>query len=270
MKANRVSAREGARWLVEGLRVLRKAPLQIMLMHLALLFAVVFFLSIPSAGFALFWLLAPALFVGPHAAMRAAAGAGELEFSQIFAGFRTETAALLRLGAIFLVVLVAALGVTALADDGRLFRAMTGIEKLKMDDLFEAELHNALLLWAILETGIFSILWYSPLLVAWHGVPPLKSVFFSAAAIVLNWRAMLAFGAVMVLALFVLSLGSLAVASLAGAIVPSLRSEGARISAGAFAATWTFLPVLFAASWRSYQAIFGTAAPARDTGSEAD
>ena len=37
MKANRVSAAAGARWLLEGLRVLRAAPLQLMVLHLALL-----------------------------------------------------------------------------------------------------------------------------------------------------------------------------------------------------------------------------------------
>ena len=259
MRANRVSAREGARWLVEGLQVLRAAPLRLMSLHLALFLAIVFLFSIPSVGFALFWLLGPALFVGPHAAMRAAARGARPEPALMLEGFRSGFGALARLGAIFLVLLVAALGATALADDGRLFRAMTGGERLIVEDLAEPDVNRALLVWALLETGIFSALWYAPLLVAWHGVPPLKSVFFSVAAVVLNWRAMLAFSAVMVLAAFAVSLGALAVAS----VVAS--TEGARVSTAAFAATWTFLPLLFAASWRSYQAIFGAAASGAST-----
>jgi hypothetical protein len=51
------------------------------------------------------------------------------------------------------------------------------------------------------------------------------------------------------------------------------RSEAARISTATFAATWTFVPILFAASWRSYEAIFAADASAGgsgDTGAEAD
>ena len=183
-------------------------------------------------------------------------------------GFRIGFASLARLGALFLVLLLAALGVTALADEGRFFRAMIGIERLRMEDLLGPALPRALLLWAILETAIFSVLWYAPLLVAWHGLPALKAAFFSVAAVVLNWRAMLAFGLATVLALFALSLGALAVASLVSS------TDGARITTAAFATTWTFLPMLFAASWRSYQAIFAaqsaSAMPGRDTGAEAD
>lgn len=264
MKAHRVSAADGARWLIEGLRVLRASPLQLLLLHLAFLLAVAFLLSIPSAGFALFWLLAPALFVGPHAAMRSAARGVRPEPALMLEGFRIGFAPLARLGAVFLVLLAAALGATALADDGRLFRAMTGIERLTMDDLLEPELPNALLVWGLLETTVFSLLWYAPLLVAWHGVPALKAAFFSIAAVLLNWRAMLAFGAASVLALFAVSLAALAAASLVSS------TEGSRITTAMFAATWSFLPILFAASWRSYQAIFAGAGQARDTGAEAD
>ena len=118
----------------------------------------------------------------------------------------------------------------------------------------------------LLITAVLSALWYAPLLVAWHGVAAVKAAFFSAAAIVLNWRAMLALGCALALALLALSLLALAVASLIA------RSEQARISTAAFAATWTFLPILFAASWRSYEAIFGVAPAAGqgDTGAEAD
>ncbi len=268
MIANRVSAAEGARWLLEGLRVLRAAPLQLMVLHLVLMLAIAFLLSIPSAGFALFWVLAPALLVGPHAAMRAAARGARPGAGLMLEGFRAGFAALARLGTLFLALLVAALGVTALADDGRFFRAMTGIERLSMDDLLGPALPRALLVWAILETAVFSLLWYAPLLVAWHGLPALKAAFFSTAAVVLNWRAMLAFGIATVLALFALSLAALALASLVSS------TDGARITTAAFATTWSFLPILFAASWRSYQAIFAapsaSGTPGRDTGAEAD
>lgn len=266
MRVNRVTAAEGLRWLAEGFRVLRAAPLQLMMLHLVLLFAIAFMLSIPTAGFLVFWLLSPALMVGPHAAARAAARGAAPGFALLLEGFRTEFPALLRLGGALLAALVVALGATALADDGRLLRAMLGIERLKIEDLFQPELHRALLVWALLQTAVLSIAWYAPLLVAWHGVPAIKSVFFSTAAVLLNWRAMLAFSGALILALLMVSLLALAVSTLVAG------SEAARVSTASFAATWTFLPVFFAASWRSYEAIFAASGATRrdDTGTEAD
>lgn len=271
MRANRIAANEGVRWLAEGLRVLRKAPLQLMVLSLAFLLVVMFTLSLPAIGFAAFWLLSPAFMVGPHAAARTAAQGAKPGLALLGEGFRSGLPALLRLGAMLLAALCAALAATALADEGRLLRAMVGIERLRMEELFLPELHRALLVWALLQTAVLSMLWYAPLLVAWHGVPALKSAFFSAAAIVLNWRAMLAFGGVLLLALIGVSVLALALSSLVA------RSEAARISTATFAATWTFVPILFAASWRSYEAIFGAqSAPqawrgdSGDTGAEAD
>ena len=259
LTANRLPALEGARWLLEGFRVLRAAPLHLMMLSLVFLFAVAFTLSVPG-GFAVFWLLTPAFTVGPHAAARSAGRGAPPGVALLAQGFRAEFGALLKLGGIYLAALFLALGATALADDGRLFRAMLGIERLRIDDLLQPELHQALLAWALLETAVLSALWYAPLLVAWHRVPVVKSVFFSGAAIVLNWRAMAVFGVALMLAMLAVSLAALAVATLVA------RSEAARISAAAFAATWTFLPILFAASWRSYEAIFGAAHTGQDAG----
>jgi len=264
MRANQISATAGARWLIDGLRVLRAAPLQLMLLHLAFLFAVAFLLALPAVGFAIFWLLTPALLIGPHAAVRAAARGRPAELALLGEGFRGEFAALVRLGLVFVAALFAALGATALADDGQLFRAMLGIQKLRVEDLLRDELHQALLVWAALETAVLGLLWYAPLLVAWHAVPAVKAVFFSAAAVMLNWRAMLAFGAAMLAALFAISFLALALAALVA------RTDQARVLTAGFAATWTLLPILFAASWRSYEAIFAAEPPARDTGTEAD
>ena len=52
-------------------------------------------------------------------------------------GFRVRLPALLQLGALYLAVLFVALAATALLDDGRLLRAMLGIERLRRETLFE-------------------------------------------------------------------------------------------------------------------------------------
>ena len=66
MRANRLEAADGLRWIAESFLIFRFAPLRQLLYGLAFLFALMVAMSLPLAGFALVWLLVPALLVGPH------------------------------------------------------------------------------------------------------------------------------------------------------------------------------------------------------------
>ena len=64
--------------------------------------------------------------------------------------------------------------------------------------------------------------WHAPALTHWHGVPPVKSLFFSAVAVLRNWRAFTLYGlaaaalmasATLTLTLLVLLLGAPALAA---------------------------------------------------------
>src|SRR3954452_19339954 len=124
MKARIVSSAQGARWLIEGWRLFRAAPLG----WLAAVFAYWLLMTlaslVPFAGIVLASGLVPAFSLGFMALARAASLGAPLELSQLFDGFRNGRKAMLILGALYFACLAAVLGATMLADGGALARWM--------------------------------------------------------------------------------------------------------------------------------------------------
>lgn len=256
MRANRLPAARGLRWVVEAFVIFRVAPVRQLLLNLLFLFAVTIVVAIPVIGFAAVWLLFPALVVGPHAMSRMAARGMKPGPELLVSGFRQNLAAQLRLGGVFLAAMLAVLAASALADDGRFAQAMVGSIRLDIADLQDPDLQRAMLIGAGLQTALLGVLWYAPLLAAWDGLSASKAVFFSAAATLINWRALIAYGAaVMLLFAFVLML------ALGGAMLFGGGAEQA--NSALFAVVWTLLPVWFASSYLSYREVFGTEEPAK-------
>jgi hypothetical protein len=235
---------------VEAFRVCRVAPLRQLLLSLAFLFALTLVLWIPVAGFALVWLLIPAFVVGPHAVARMAARGRRPDARLLASGFRHHFAAQLRLGAIYLAAMLLVLVATLPADGGRFAQTMLGVGHLAAEDLARADLQTAMMIGAALQTALLASLWYAPLLVAWEGQGAAKAVFFSIVATLINWRAVLTYGAGMaMLFTFVLML------ALAGALLFG-GSQEQQANAAMFAVFWTQLPVWFASSYLSYRDVF--------------
>jgi len=250
MRANRLDASAGLRWIAEAFGIFRVAPVRQLAFNLAFLLALAVALSIPAAGFALVWLLIPALMVGPHAVARAASRGAPPVPGLLLSGFRRNFAAQLRLGGVYLAGMALVLAASVPADEGRLAQAMIGVARVEFEDLQSPDMQNAMLVVAALQTALLAALWYAPLLVAWKelGVP--KAVFFSAAAALINWRAFLAYSVGMALLFtFVLML------ALAGAMLFG-GTRALQANAAAFAVFWTLLPVWFASSYLSYRDVF--------------
>jgi hypothetical protein len=251
MRANRLAASRGLRWVAEAFVVFRVAPVRQLLLNLAFLFAVTLLVAVPVVGFAAIWLLFPALVVGPHAIARMASNGTTPHPALLFSGLRQSLPAQLRLGGFFLAAMLLVLAATALADDGRFAQAMIGRLRLDVDDLQDPGLQLAMLIGAGLQTLLIGALWYAPLLVAWHGVSATKAAFFSAAAALINWRAFIVYGlAVTLLFGFVLLL------ALGGALLFG-GSGAVQANSALFAVVWTLLPVWFASSYLSYRDVFG-------------
>jgi len=257
MRANRLKASRGMRWVAEAFVVFRVAPLRQLLYNLAFLFAITLLVAFPLIGFAAVWLLFPALLIGPHSIARAAARGHAPGPELLVAGFRRDLPAQLRLGAAFLAAMLAVLAASALADDGRFAQAVVGRTRIGFDDLQSPEVQRAMMVGATLQTILVGALWYAPLLVAWDRLPASKAVFFSAAAALINWRAFLVYGVTMMLLFaFVLML------ALGGAMLFG-GSGPAQANSALFAVIWTLLPVWFGSSYLSYRDVFDTGEPVK-------
>jgi hypothetical protein len=257
VRANRLPASRGLRWVTEAFLIFRVAPVRQLLLNLVFLFAATILVAVPVVGFAAVWLLFPALVVGPHAIARAAAGGAVPHPEQLLSGLRQSLPGQLRLGGFFLAAMLVVLAATVLADDGRFAQAMIGRTRLEIGDLQDPGLQQAMLIGAGLQTVLLGALWYAPLLVAWDGLSATKAAFFSAAAALINWRAFIVYGAaVMMLFGFVLLL------AMGGAMLFG-GSGAAQANSALFAVVWTLLPVWFASSYLSYRDVFASGEAAK-------
>lgn len=251
MRAVRLPASRGLGWIGESFLIFRASPFRQLLFSLAFLMGLVIVLGLPKVGFLVAWLVIPALVVGPHSVARAAARGTSPGIAVLAEGFGRNRGPLLVLGAVFALGMLGVFGATALFDDGRLFQALAGGAPLRTEELREdGPLMDAIVLAAVLQTALLTLLWYAPLLVGWNGMPVGKALFFSAAATLINWRAFLVFG---------LGFTGLFTLVLIVALATSVWLAGPGVLRGGsplFTAMWTLLPLWFGASYASYRDVF--------------
>lgn len=251
MQARIVPALQGARWLLDGWRMFRAAPVG----WLALVFAYWLLMTaaslVPYAGVAIASALVPAFSVGFMAAARAASRGAPVELGLLFDGFRQEAKAMIALGVLYLACLGLALAGSSAADGGALAQWMVTGQRPADEILQSDRFLWALALAAALYAPVMMAFWFAPPLAAWHSVGAAKSLFFSFVACLLNWRAFVVYGAVtalvtlvvpfLVLTLLMLVIGGEAQLPLLGLVFPLLL---------------VILPTLFASFYASYRDVF--------------
>jgi hypothetical protein len=194
MQARVVHALRGANWLVTGWRLFCAAPLG----WLAVVFVywvVMMLVSLLPFGIAAAPLLVPAFSVGFMAAGRAAARGAPVELAQLFEAFRGRLKPQLALGACYLACLAALLGASWLLDEGALGEVLVSPRAE-----LQPGMRGTLAVVMLLYVPVIMAFWFSPVLVAWHNAGVAKSLFFSFAACLINWRAFLVYGALTLLA----------------------------------------------------------------------
>ena len=252
MKARVVPFARGARWLAEGWRLFRVSPPT----WLALVFAYWLIMTVvsvvPLLGLAAATILIPAFAVGFMAASRHCERRSNLELGVLFEGFRGRLAAQLALGCVYLALLAAMIGATAIADDGALARWMLTGRRPEDEALQSDEFLAALMLAGALYLPIMMLFWFAPVLTAWHAMGAAQSLFYSFFASLMNWRAFLCYGLAATLVTVVIPFVVLGVL---------LLVSGGKLKFGAMALIFplliVLLPTLFASFYASYKDIFG-------------
>jgi len=241
----------GARWLLEGWRLFRAAPIG----WLALVFSYWVLMSlvsiVPLAGTVAAAVLVPPFSVGFMAAGRAAASGAPLGFTLLFEGFRRGARAQLLLGVVYFLCLAAVLGTTALADGGAVARWVLTGERPNDEMLQSPDLYAAFAIAAALYAPVMMMFWFAPVLVAWHGDAAPKALFFSFFGFLVNWRAFLAYGAGAALLTTVVPMLALTVMLFA-----SGGTQAVPIAGLLFPLLLVLLPMLFASFYASYRDVF--------------
>lgn len=252
MNARIVAPAHGARWLAEGWRMFRVSPLGWLVLVFAYLMATMLMSVFPVVGPAAVSLLVPAFSVGFMAASRAAAHRQPVELQMLFAGFRERLPGQLVLGCVYSAGFAAALAGSALVDDGAMLQALLDPGHARDDaDAGEAPL-GGMLASAVLYLPTMMMLWFAPVLIAWHGLGPAKALFYSLVAFWRNRLAFIAYALVLALVLFV-AMGSVILAtSLMPGETPAVNPRSL-----VFPLALIVLPTLFASYYASYRDVFG-------------
>ncbi|MES2976785.1 MAG: BPSS1780 family membrane protein [Pseudomonadota bacterium] len=227
MKLNIVPARTGITWAKLGVGTFVKQPLAmtgLFFMFMALLSIATL---VPFLGAALALALLPAATLGLMAATHEATKGKFPMPSILLSAFRAgkqRMRAMVVLGILYAAGFLILMGITALFDGGQFARLylMGGqiTEEMLMKGDFQVAMWVALLLYVPLSL----LFWHAPALVHWHGISPVKSLFFSFMACYKNFGAMTVFGLVwmgyfmamaLVITLIATLLGSPAVAGIA-------------------------------------------------------
>jgi hypothetical protein len=250
MQARIVSAAGGARWLVDGWSIFRRAMLGWLALVAAYLLLTNLVAYVPVIGIFAALVIVPPLSVGLMAGARAASHGATPELSMLFDAFRGNLRTQLTLGVIYMASSVAVFFVTALADDSGQLRSMLS-GKLKPEELQPGEVLRPLLVAAVLYTPVMMAFWFAPPLAAWHSLGPAKSLFFSFYACLVNWRAFLGYGALATLLMVVLPFVALTFLVLitGGAVGLSMMGLLAALLI-------VLLPTLLASFYASYRDVF--------------
>jgi hypothetical protein len=194
MRVDRVPARTGWRWVIEGFGLLRRNPLALLGLTVLFLFTIVIPTIVPFIGGFAPLVLTPALSVGYMQAVRTAESGRNPVPWTLYDGLRAQKGRgarpLLLLGLINCLLTVAVLSISMVADGGTLFRIATGAIDAEDPALVERSLVFAAALFTMLYTPVQMAMWYAPMFVAWHKLHPVRALFYSLVAV---WRNKAAF-----------------------------------------------------------------------------
>jgi hypothetical protein len=252
VRARIAGAARGARWLGEGWRIFRAAPLGWLAMVFAYWLIMTVVSLVPYAGMAAASVLVPGFSVGFMAAARAVERGGTLELGLLFDGLRQGPRPQLVLGVLYLLCLAGVLALTTLVDDGALARWMASGRRPEEEVLQSGAFLGALVAAALAYLPVMMLFWFAPPLAAWHSASPAKALFFSLVACLLNWRAFLAYGAVTALATLILPF-----LVLSGLMLASGGALRLPVMSLVFPLLIMLLPTLFASFYVSYRDVFG-------------
>lgn len=196
MKLRLVPARTGWTWVKLGMRTFARQPLALAGLFFMFMAAVSVLSLVPVLGTVLSLALLPAATLGLMVAAREAAS-GQFPMPGVlvsaFRAGRERVRHMAVLGAIYAAGFVAVIGVSALFDGGDFARLYLVGGGIGTETLQEADFQRALWVAMLLYLPLALLFWHAPALVHWHGIEPVKSLFFSLMACWRNRGAMLVF-----------------------------------------------------------------------------
>jgi hypothetical protein len=204
MKLHIVPARTGAVWVRLGLKTFWRQPLAFISLFFLLMALISTVSLLPLVGSVLAPILLPFMTLGLMVATSVAytdnaegagiAGhaqrpTGSAMFVAVAGAMRTEWRSLVKLGVISAAYFVVAVLLTSFIDGGELARAYLLDDMPSAETIASSDFQVARMFLMCLNLPLSLAMWHAPALVHWHGVEPVKSIFFSVVALFRNFGA---------------------------------------------------------------------------------
>ena len=188
MKLTIVPARMGFVWVRQGIRTFWKQPLAMSGLFFLFMAWVSLVSMIPMIGNVIALVLLPAMTLGLMAAT-SVAEQGKFPMPGILlVAFRSGQAKvkdMLVLGLLYAIGFVGVMGLSVLIDGGLFAGVYLMGASISSEKVNNPAFQNAMWVAMGLYVPLSMMFWHAPALLHWHGVPPVKSLFFSLVA---SWR----------------------------------------------------------------------------------
>jgi hypothetical protein len=188
MKLQIVPAKQGLLWVKQGIRTFWRQPLAFTGLFFLFMAWVSVLSMVPFIGAALALLVLPAATLGLMVATEQAASGKFPMPTVMLVAFRAgqqRLKAMLLLGVLYALSFLAVMALSALVDGGGFAKVYLANAPITPEVVNDADFQAAMWLTTILYIPLSMLFWHAPALVHWQGVPPAKSLFFSAIAC---WR----------------------------------------------------------------------------------
>lgn len=196
MKLKLVPARQGIVWVRMGMRTFFKQPLALTGLFFMFMAAMSVLSIVPVLGSGIALALLPAATLGLMVATEEA-NKGKFPMPVVlisaFRAGRQQLRSMVILGVLYALGFALIMGLSTLVDDGQFARLYLGGE-VNPEQLKQSDFELAALTAMALYLPLSLMFWHAPALVHWHGISPVKSLFFSLVACLRNFWAYALFG----------------------------------------------------------------------------
>ena len=206
MKLNAIPARHGVLWVKMGITTFLRQPLALSGLFFIFMAVMSVLSLVPVLGSVLALTLLPGATLGLMAATQEALKGKFPMPGVLFSGFRAgrkQLRAILVLGVLYASGFVLLLGISALVDGGKFAQLYLIGGAIGAETVADSNFELAALVAMAMYLPLSLMFWHAPALVHWHGITPVKSMFFSIVACSRNFGAFAVYGLVWV-AVFVL------------------------------------------------------------------
>ena len=184
MEVRHVKARQGLQWIMSGFYLFRMAPMAWMLLCFTLILIAMTLAILPLLGQFIFTLISPVFLAGLMLGCRDLEQGEKLDITHLFAGFKKNTAPLVTVGGIYLIGQVLIVGIVMLIGGTAMMEMLLQGKRVNENELMEVadDMLSATLVALALSIPLLMAAWFSPLLVAFHNMPPvlaMKKSFFA-------------------------------------------------------------------------------------------